>query len=106
MHLHVRIHHWVLLWIYVGIACGAVALVNILGRTLSPDQETWILVIGVLFWVIGGVICYARDAVRIETPRHEAAKSSDAPVPPQVEWHSASDFVLPGNRKSILPPKY
>ena len=32
MHFRVRIRHWVAWWFYVGVVCGVIALVNILGR--------------------------------------------------------------------------
>lgn len=108
MHIHVRIHHWVLVWFYVGVVCGAVAVVNILFRNPDPAQVKWILVIGALHWLIGGTLCYAWDAVRIEKRGREPQKPR--PARPRVaslpEWHYASEFVLPGNRKSLLPPKY
>jgi hypothetical protein len=55
-------------------------------------------------------VCYGYGGVRIDQP-HKAAKSSDLSASVregwlQKEWHPASDFLLPGNRKSILPPKY
>jgi hypothetical protein len=54
MYFHFRVHHWVLWWFYVGIACGVVALVNILFRELTRTQETVILAIGVFFgcWAV------------------------------------------------------
>ncbi len=106
VHIHVRIHHWVWVWFYVGVVCGVVALVNILGRNLSPTQVTWVLAIGVLFWLIGGTVCYTLGAVRIEAPSRDSGKIAAARVTPQSEWHYASEFVIPGNRKSLLPPKY
>lgn len=104
MHIHVRIHRWVLWWIYVGVACGAVAVINILSLNLSRTQEDIVLLIGAVYWLLGGgVVCYACDAIRIEgssqQPKNkEPTRASDPP-----EWHPASDFLLPGNRKSLLP---
>ena len=66
MHIHVRIHHWVLWWFGVGIVCGVVALVNIFSRDLTHIQDRVVLVIGVLFWLLGGLVCYAYDSVQIE----------------------------------------
>ena len=66
MHIHVRIHHWVLWWFGVGIVCGVVALVNIFSRDLTHIQDRVVLVIGVLFWLLGGLVCYGCDSVRIE----------------------------------------
>ena len=106
MDLHVRIHHWVLWWFYVGIVCGVVAVVNILVRDLTRIEERVILVIGVLFWLLGGLVCYACDSVQIQKPHQESRRGEPLRREQQKEWHPASDFLLPGGRKSLLPPKY
>jgi hypothetical protein len=109
MHIHVRIHRWVLWWFIVGVVLGAVALLNILDRDLSRAQESVILTIGALNWLVGGVICYGCGAIRIEQLNERSGTADSAPgtrARLQTEWHAASDFVLPGNRKSLLPPKY
>ena len=105
MYLHFRVHHWVLWWFYVGIACGVVALVNVLVRDLTRTQVTVILVIGVLFWLLGGLVCYAYEGIQLvvkqqQHPHHETRKDDD-----QKEWHPASDFVLPGTQRRFLPPQ-
>ncbi|HVW85575.1 MAG TPA: hypothetical protein VHB50_12885 [Bryobacteraceae bacterium] len=105
MHLNVRIHHWVLWWFYVGVVCGAVALVNIFTRDLSRTQDKFILIIGVLHWALGGLVCYASEGIRIERPYQPEGHITPARREPE-EWHPASDFVLPGNRKSLLPPRH
>jgi hypothetical protein len=90
----------------VGVVCGVVAVTNILERNLSRTQESILLAMGVLNWILGGLVCYACDGIRFEEPHHTA----EPKVHPrqEQEWysHSASDFLLPGNRKSLLPPKY
>jgi hypothetical protein len=106
MHIHVRVRHWVLWWFYVGVVCGVVALVNILGRDLSPVQIKVVLIIGVLFWLLGGLACYGYDGVKIELPSQHSRINAEPRVLGQLEWHFASEFVLPGSRKSILPSKY
>jgi len=106
MYTQVRIHRWVLWWFYLGIICGAIALINILGRDLSPVQVKYVLALGVLHWLLGGVVCYCCGGVRIE-PQAQHRKKPGQPGASQLrEWHSASEFLLPGNRKSLLPPKY
>lgn len=70
MHIHLRIHRWVLWWFYVGVVCGVVALINILSRDLTRVQERIILVLGVLFWLLGGLVCYACDSVQIDNHDH------------------------------------
>ena len=63
MHIHLRIHHWVLWWFYVGVVCGVVAMVNIFTRDLSRSQDHIILLFGIIFWALGGVVCWATDSV-------------------------------------------
>jgi hypothetical protein len=106
MHLYVRIHHWVFWWFYMGVLGGVVALVNILTRDLTRIQERVILVIGVLFWLLGGLVCHAYDGVQIEKPRRQSTRNETPEVEQQREWRPASDFVLPGRRKGLLRPKH
>lgn len=106
MHIHARIHDWVLGWFYVGILCGIVALVNIFVRDPSAAEVKVILAVGVFFWLLGGLLCYAFEGVKIRSQPKAPEKMANPQIPQQREWHSASDFVLPGNRKSLLPPKY
>jgi len=106
MHVYVRIHHWVLWWFYLGVVGGAIALINILTRDLTRAQERVILVIGLLFWLLGGLVCHAYDGVQIETPRRQSTRNDRPEVEQQREWRPVSDFVLPGRRKDLLPPKH
>jgi hypothetical protein len=103
MHIHLRVQHWVVWWFYLGVAGAVVALANILGRDLTRTQDSINLLVGVAHWVLGGLVCYAYDSIRIEQPPAEQHKSDESPRMARKEWHPASDFVLPGNRKSILP---
>lgn len=59
MHLHVHVHHWIKVWLLVGLVCCAVALTNILGRHLSDGQAGWVMAVVVMNWVIAGLICYS-----------------------------------------------
>jgi hypothetical protein len=106
MHIHIRIHHWVFWWFYVGVVGGVVAVVNILTRDLTRSQEKGFLVIGVLFWVLGGLVCYAYDGIQIDKPLPKPAHAQKPLDAGERQWHPASDFVQPGRGKSILPPKY
>jgi hypothetical protein len=106
MHIHLRVHRWVLWWFYVGVACGAVALVNIFVRDLTRTQERVILAMGVWFWLLGGIVCYACEGIQIAAPPQKAAPIETPIVEQQKEWHPASDFVFPGHRRRFLPPKY
>jgi hypothetical protein len=107
MFIHFKVHRWVVWWFYIGVACGVVAVVNILNRHLDRTHEEIVLMIGVIHWVLGGVACYFYDSVRIEKnsiqelPVKDGRKSEE-----QKEWHAASDFLLPGGRQSLLRPRY
>jgi hypothetical protein len=90
----------------VGVVCGIVALVNILVRSLTPTQVNAILVVGVFFWLLAGLACYACEGIQVETLAKPLERTPSHPDLQQREWHYASEFLLPGNRKSLLPPKY
>jgi hypothetical protein len=105
MHVHVRIHHWVLWWFYVGVACGVVALSNILLRDLSRTQEKVILVVGVLHWLLGGLVCYACEGIQVQEPPQPAKNTPTANTVEEREWYPASYFVLPGRGGKLLSPK-
>jgi hypothetical protein len=51
-------------------------------------------------------VCYAYDSIQIEKPHQESPRGEPPSVEEPRERHSASDFLLPGGRKSLLPPKY
>ncbi len=107
MDVHIRVRRWVVWWFYASVAFGATAIANILGRDLTRRQERILLYLGVIYWVLGGLACFACESIRIEQrpippPAQKEAPDGDS----QKEWHAASDFVFPGGRKSILPPKY
>jgi hypothetical protein len=108
MQIHLHVHRWVIWWIWIGVVCGIVASVNILGRNLTSTQ-VWILIVaGAANWLLGGVICWASQAIKISS-----APGTSPPVPkahekhekkvPGTEYHRASDFLFPGGRQSILP---
>lgn len=84
VHIHLRLHHWVLWWFYVGVACGAVALVNIFMRELTRSQDHAILAIGILFWALGGAVCWASEAIQWQEPptshRHGEATPAQGPI--------------------------
>ena len=54
MHLHLRIHRWVIWWFYVGVIGGLIVFVNILGHNLTGFQERLLLIVGAAFWLLGG----------------------------------------------------
>lgn len=62
--LHVR--RWVVWWFYVGVGCGAIALANIFFRQLTRTQDEVILSLGVFHWILGGLVCWAWEGVKLE----------------------------------------
>lgn len=104
MDLHLRIHRWVFDWFVIGVICGIVVLVNVFFRKPSADDLALSLFFGCLYWLIGGVICYVLEAVKLEPPAHvERTPQFAKNLGEQREYHCASDFVLPGSRRSLLP---
>jgi hypothetical protein len=104
MHVHLRVRRWVLWWAYVGLVGGAIAVVNILGHNLTGTQDRILLLIGTAHWILGGIVCWAFDGVQIEsrpplTPPIVRTKDTTS----LTEYHPASDFLLPGGRRSLLP---
>jgi hypothetical protein len=106
MHIRLRVHHWVLWWFIAGVIGGTVALINILGHDLTRMQERVLLLTGVAHWILGGLICYASSGIRVEEAHHDESRPRPSHHADVEEWHAASDFLLPGNRKSLLPRKY
>lgn len=106
MYYHFKIQRWVVWWFSIGIVCGIVAVVNILNRHLTRTQEEVLLLLGVMHWVLGGIACYLYESVGIEKPVQNLPEGDEASTEAPKEWHAASDFLLPGGRQSLLPPKY
>lgn len=103
MHIHLRIQRWVVWWFYVGVVCGVIAFSIILGHQFTRSQEEILLFLGAAHWLLGGIICWAFDSVRVE-PHPPAVPPRNTPkVTVDKEWHPASDFLLPGGRQSLLP---
>jgi hypothetical protein len=92
MDVHLRIRPWVIWWFWLGVVCGAVAILNIVTRNLNRPQELIILFIGVMNWVLGGVICWA-FGIHIVQP--------SPPVSPTKEAHCTRARVAFGLRLSI-----
>jgi len=79
MHMRVRVHHWVIWWVCLGVVCGVVALVNIFMRDLPRSQERVVLLIGALNWLVGGVFCYGFGGIKVEElpgPHHHMEASA------------------------------
>jgi len=93
----------------VGIVCGVVAVTNILERNLSRAQERILLAMGVMNWILGGLVCYACDGIRLGEEQPHPSRMRESQVlqsHDEDRSYAPSEFLLPGNRKSLLPPKY
>jgi hypothetical protein len=70
-------------WFSIGIVCGAVVVVSILLRELTRSEEDATLGIGIVFWVLGGTVCWASNAVQRQerqSASHCEATSLPRPV--------------------------
>jgi len=102
MQVHLRVRRWVAWWIGIGVVCGAIALVNIVGHHLSPVQDRVLIMLGAAHWVLGGLVCWAFESVKVEA-KEKPESPAQTRQAAELEYHAASDFVLPGERHSILP---
>src|SRR5689334_4483162 len=101
VHIHLRIRRWVLWWLGLGVITGAIALLNILARDLTRSQDHWILIVGILHWVLGGIVCWALEGIRVQNApppaRNEPTRIQvSAPPTLEKEWYPASAFLVPG----------
>jgi hypothetical protein len=89
--LHVR--PWVRWWFYIGIFCGAVALANIFLRNLTGTQVDVVLFLGAMHWLLGGLVCWAWDGIKIEKPQTDRLE--------QTEHLQKPDFNVPAGRPML-----
>ncbi|MEO8597194.1 MAG: hypothetical protein ABI759_28000 [Candidatus Solibacter sp.] len=101
--MHLRIRRWVLWWFGFGVICGVIALSEIMGHEFTTAQDKLLLALGAAHWLLGGIVCWAFASVKIEAQRPPASTSKTAPTAPEHFSHPASDFLLPGGRRSLLP---
>ena len=114
MHIHLRIHRWVIWWFYVGVVAGLIVFVNILGHNLTGFQERLLLIVGAAFWLLGGIVCWAFESVKFEPPPlpppevqkplKTATESGMAPglrlpAAGQKEEHSALETLVPSKSR-------
>jgi hypothetical protein len=53
---------------------------------------------------LGGLVCYACDAIRIDDAPLLQGHIESSKAPDMTQWLSASEFVLPGTKSSLFPP--
>ena len=96
--MKLRIRRWVMWWFSIGIVCGVIAVSIILGDNLTPPQEKVVLLIGVAHWLLGGIVCWAFESVKVQTRDTPTVERTPAGNTPERYWHPASDFLPPGGR--------
>lgn len=104
MNIRLRVHRWVTWWFYVGIVCGAIAVVNLLGHHLTPAQDRLLIILGAAHWVLGGIVCWAFEGIAFEQKQPKVMPLQQAQSDPSSETRSyaASEFLYPGRRQSLL----
>jgi hypothetical protein len=90
-------------WLSIGVICGVIAVSIILGDNLTPPQERIVLLIGAAHWLLGGIVCWAFESVKVETRNKPPQPVIHVDTTPESYSHPASDFLLPGRSNSILP---
>jgi len=100
----VLVHRWVLWWFYLGIVCGVVALSNILFGDLTRTDEHILLIVGAIHWILGGLVCWALDGIRVGEPAQRDIGHPVVSADGKREWHAASEFLFPGTAHPLLPP--
>src|SRR5690242_20024360 len=105
MQIRLHIRRWVIWWFYVGVVCGALAIVNILGHHLAGAQDRLLILLGAAHWLLGGIVCWAFDGIRVQREERPQQQSAPQQVQPDhsLEFYPPSQFLLPGNRRSLLP---
>jgi hypothetical protein len=99
---HVR--QWVLWWLYVGVACGVIAVSNIVFGDLTRSQEHALIFLGIMHWLLGGLVCWAFGGIRIAPPMQPPPDKHFDNAGHEEEWHAASEFLFPGGGHTLLPP--
>jgi hypothetical protein len=97
-----RIHRWVLWWFDAGLVIAAVALANVPFLNLTRAQEKAIFTLCVLNWLLSGLVCWAYENTQSNAVQPWEPIQRE-PAPQDREWHSASEFRLPGSGKTLLP---
>lgn len=74
MDIRLRVHHWVVWWFWLAVIFSGVSLLNVLVRNLTRPQDKVVAIVSALFWVIGGIFCYAVEGVQVEHRRETVRK--------------------------------
>jgi len=97
--LHVR--RWVIWWFCLGVICGVTAIVNIFFRELTRAQDRVILFIGVIFWLLGGLVCWAWEGVKLNKLPTSAAGNMEPDVIDEPRREIKSELVAYQIRQAL-----
>jgi hypothetical protein len=98
----IRFHRWVVWWFGLGVFGGILALGNIFLLDLTRQDERVILLFGLAHWLLGGLVCWALEGVKLETERQTQDLVSGKPTTDMVEepkQNVASDLIARQNRQ-------
>ena len=65
--LVLKVRRWVLWWFCLGVICGGTAVINVFVRDLTHAQDSVILFVGVVFWLLGGLVCWAWEGIQLQS---------------------------------------
>lgn len=102
----VRVHRWVAWWFFLGVFGGIVGLVNIFVLDLTRYQERVILLIGIVHWLLGAIVCWAWEGVKLgpskqKSPAHGQPANS---VAQEEEQNIAVELLTHRNR--VTSPRH
>jgi hypothetical protein len=98
----IRFHRWVVWWFGLGVIGGVLALGNIFLLDLNRLDERVILLFGIAHWLLGGLVCWAFEGVRLETELQTQDLVSGKVITDTVEepkQNVASELIARQNRQ-------
>lgn len=100
----IKLHRWVVWWFCLGILGGALALGYIFFLDLPRLDERVILLFGLAHWLLGGLVCWAFEGVKLETESHTQDLVSGEPTTDIVEEpkQNARELIARQNRQMSL----
>ncbi len=94
-----KVRRWVVWWFCLGVICGGAALVNIFFRELTRVQDRVILFVGVVFWLLGGLVCWAWEGIQLQST--DAAGKPVPEVLNKPEHQLPSELVAYDSRQAL-----
>ena len=101
----IRLHLRVVWWFCLGVFGGVLALGNIFLLNLTRLDERVILLFGLAHWLLGGLVCWALEGVKLETESRTLGLVSGKPTTDMVEepgQNVPSELIARQNRQMSL----